>query len=256
MTSSLSLKQKTLGLLGAAAVFVSFTTTPAQAAEQFSADQKTEIEQMFKDYIMNNGEVVIEAVDAFRQKEEVAEQEKMAETIQSKMSVLASADAPSAGNPKGDVTIIEFLDYNCGYCKKAWPDINTVLETDKNVHFIFREMPILGESSKVAAQWALAAQKQDKYFEFHSALMKFKGAKNEKTMLDISKKLGLDTDKMKKDANSKAIKKQLDADIALARSLGVSGTPAFIIGGEFYPGYLGKEGFKDAIKKARDKKDG
>ena len=225
------------------------STAPVHAADL----SKSDIEQIVKEYLMENGDVILDSVEAYQKKAENERQAKAGETIKNKMDVLASADAPSAGNPKGDVTVIEFFDYNCGYCKRALPDINALLESDKNIRFVFREMPILGPTSFTAAQWALAAQKQDKYFEYHSALMNHRGAKTDKELAKIAKDLDLDVDKARKDANSDAVKKQLDSDIELARLVGVEGTPAFIVGDEFFPGYLGEGGLKKAIEKARKK---
>ena len=243
----LSKSFKTL-LLIAGAVFIG--TFPVQAEDTLS---KSDIEKIVKDYLLENGEIIIEAVDAYQQKAEKERQAKTTETIKAKLDLLTSADAPSAGNPKGDVTVIEFFDYNCGYCKRALPDINTLIEKDKNVRFVFREMPILGPTSRTAAQWALAAHKQGKYFEYHSALMKFRGQKSDAQLAKLAKNVGLDVEKARKDAASDAIEEQLNKDIELARLVGVEGTPAFIVDGEFFPGYLGEGGLKKAIEKAREK---
>lgn len=237
------------------AIFIISGAVPATAADAFTAEQKAQLEQLMEQYLLNNGEIILQSVDNFRTQEEAQMEAKAEVTIQENLKVLASADAPDTGNPDGDITVIEFFDYNCGYCKRAVPDIQALIKEDKNVRFVFREMPILGPTSLTAAQWAVAAHKQDKYFEFHAAVMKHAGQKTESEMVKIAENLGLDVEQMKKDANSETVKKQIETDMELARMIGINGTPAFIIDGKLFPGYLGPDGLKSAIESAREKSD-
>jgi protein-disulfide isomerase len=170
---------------------------PVQAADAFTAEQKTEIQKIVAEYLRDNPQAIIDSVNGMRAKEEKEMQEKAEANIGKFLPMLTAADAPSIGNPKGDVTVVEFFDYHCGYCKRALPDVNALIQDDKNVRVVFHEMPILSADSQTAALWALAAHKQGKYFEFHSKLMTTQGTLNEAALTKIGTDLGLDMDKLK-----------------------------------------------------------
>lgn len=222
-------------------------SVPAKA-EEFT---KGDIEGIIREYIMENPELIIESFQAYQEKEKRKQQEALKEKLSGLKDQLAGMDVPMAGNPDGDVTIVEFYDYNCGYCKKAVGDIVKILETDKNVKVLFIDYPVLGASSQEAAKWALASAKQGKYYEYHVALMEFKGQKSEATLTSVAKSVGLDVDQLKKDAEDPAIAKTLQEFAMLARELGIRGTPAFIIGDDLSPGYIGYQGVKAGVEKAR-----
>ena len=230
----------------------------AQEKASFNEAQTKEIEGIIQNYLLNNPKIVMDAAEAYRIKMELEQQEKAKTAITDNMAKLTSAEAPSIGPEDASVTVIEFFDYNCGYFKRALPDVRKAVEVDKDVRFVFKEFPILGPTSNTAAQWALAAHKQGKYFEYHSALMEFRGPKEEEQLAKIAGDLGLDVDQMKKDAAAPEVQAMLDDDIALAQEIGFTGTPAFIIEGTLFGGYLGEEGLLDAIKEARnpEEKDG
>lgn len=232
---------------------------PAYAQDgAFSAAQKDDIGVIVKEYLMDNPNVIFESIEAYRAQQEQLAQRETEEKIVDNIAFLTRAEAPSIGNPNGDITVIEFFDYNCGYCKRALPDIQKVVKADDNLRVVFKEMPILGPTSHVASQWALAAHKQGKYFEFHVAVMEHRGPKDEEQLAKLSKDIGLDVDKMKADIASGDIEKELQKVLSVGREIGVSGTPAFIVGDTFIPGYVGIDGLKDAIKaeRAKAQKDG
>lgn len=238
-------------LLGFSALTL-LAASPA-LADEFTPAQKEELGTLIKEYLMDNPNVIFESVEAYRTQQE-AEQQKQAEAkIGDNVAYLTKGDSPSAGNPNGDVTVVEFFDYNCGYCKRALPDIKKILSEDKNVRFVFKDMPILGPTSKTAAQWALAAHKQGKYFEYYVAVMEHNGPKEEAELEKIAKQVGLDVEQMKKDIASGDIDKELNQSLAVAHEIGVSGTPAFVVGKTFVPGYVGEDGLKDAIAAEREK---
>lgn len=228
----------------------------AKNATALSDMQKAEIRQLFKEYLRESGGEIMESVTMYQEKQQREAQQMAQQKIPAMMDKLAGANAPSAGNPKGDVTIVEFFDYNCGYCKKAMPDLIELLKEDKNVRLVFKDMPILGPTSITAAQWALASHKQGKYFEFHQAVMEHQGPKTEEELTKIAEKLGLDVKKMKEDAASDEVSSTIAADMKASAEIGIRGTPAFIIGDQFFPGYIGKDGLLDAIKKHRADKKG
>ena len=155
-------------------------------AEDFTREQ---IEKIVKEYIMKNPKVIIESVNNFGKQQQVEEDKKASEAVGQHMDWLTkNKNHAEAGNPNGDVTIVEFFDYNCGYCKQALNDILTIMESDKNIRLVFVEIPILGESSFEAARWALAANKQKLYLEYHISLMRHKGAFDNTILSDYAKK--------------------------------------------------------------------
>ena len=237
-------------------ILVITTIMPVHAkAQSFTDEQKAEIKKMFDEYLENSGEQVLNSVNKYQadiQEKDRLESEKKAQSfiqnLDNKMAL------PMAGNPKGDVTIIEFFDYNCGYCRKALEEIQVVLKEDKNLKVIFMDMPILGPPSLEAAKWSLAAHKQGKYFEYHQAVFDHNGPKDDANLERIAKDIGLDIDQMKKDKESEEISEIIQSQIKQAQDIGIRGTPGFIIGGALSPGYIPAERIKELIAEARKNK--
>ena len=243
----------TKNALLSAACLLALSAT-AQAADPFSAEQKEALNATIKEYILANPEVLAESLSTFQKKQQDGMAGKFKQNFEENKAELMDGGSPIAGNPKGDVTVIEFFDYNCGYCKKAIPDITKLLEEDKKVKIVFKEYPILSPKSHEAAAWAIAANKQGKYIEFHTALMSHQGSVDDAALESVAKKVGLDIDKLRKDKDDPKIKELLEKDIALAGKLGIRGTPAFIVGDKLNPGYMGYEGLKAAVDEARKNK--
>lgn len=238
-------------MLGAAcASLMLFAPAPVKAAE-FTDAQKAEIEAIIKEMIKTNPEFIDTALrDYYRQKDENTK--KNAEVkLQEYQEYFKDASLPMAGNPEGDVTVVEYFDYNCGYCKKAYTDIMKILEEDNNIRVVFQEMPILSTSSQTMSALAMAAHKQGKYFEMHQALMDYRGPQTVEAFMGLAKKLDLDLKKLEEDATSTELGDQVKKSMEMARSLGISGTPGFIVGERIYPGYIGLDGIKKAIADAR-----
>lgn len=237
--------------------FVVMTHLHAQeetAAETtFDDDQKAAMKELFREFLMENPEVIMESVEQYQINQTQAAEQAFEDNLAEVTPALTAADAPDVGNSEGDVTIIEFFDYNCGYCHRAFDDIAKLVEADDKVRVVFREYPILSPASEVAARWALAAQKQDKYFEFHKAVMEFEGPKTEETLGEIAGELGLDLDKLKQDAEAEDIKQAIADNRKYAEQLGVQGTPAFIIGKQIVRGYVGYDGLKALVEDQRSK---
>jgi protein-disulfide isomerase len=203
----------------------------------FTPEQQAEIGTLVKAYLMNNPEVMVEIQTALEARQEKEQNAKMQVAIKENAKELyQSAGAPIAGNPKGDVTVIEFFDYNCGYCKKALPDLAAVIEKDKDVKVILKEFPILSKGSEEAARVALAAKMQGKYWEFHRAMLDAPGQANEASALKVAEKAGLDVARLKKDIGSAEVKKEIDDTRKLAQRMGIQGTPHFLVGDRVIPG--------------------
>ena len=213
---------------------------------------REQIETIVKEYIQNNPEVILDAVESYGRQQQEAELEAQQEAVKEHLGWIENNETlPVAGNPDGDVTMVEFFDYNCGYCKKALDDVMALIDDDKNLKVVFVEMPILGRTSELAAKWALAAKEQNAYMEYHIALMESRGMLDESKLEDIAENIGLDIEKMRADATSDKVAEQIAQKTEKAAQMGISGTPAFIIDGELYGGYIGLDRMKEAVAEAR-----
>lgn len=206
-------------------------TVTAAATGQFSPDQQHAIQAVIKDYLMANPEILIEMQGALEAKMAREDAEKTKQLVaQNAQEIYHHPNAPTAGNPDGDITIAEFFDYNCGYCKRGFPDVRKLVDTDKNVRVVFKEFPILSEESEQASKVALAARMQGKYWEVHQDLIGTKGRVDEAVALKIAEKHGLDMVKLKADMNSPEVKGEIDRVKDLAKKMAINGTPHFLVG--------------------------
>ena len=207
-----------------------------------------QIKQLALEAILENPEIVMQAVGIIQQREK-DRAASSANTV--RLQLEQDPNSPNLGNLSGDVTVVEFFDYNCPYCRKAGKTIQALLASDENVRVIYREWPILGEASVYAARAALAARTQGKYEELHWALMNGEGRATEASILKIARDLGLDITKLKVDMNSPAVEAHIAQSSALARNLGFTGTPAFIVGDRTAPGMLSVGEITAMIAEAR-----
>lgn len=226
---------------------------PSAARAELSADQKKEIEALVHEYILENGAVLIESVNKFQAKQE--EETNKQSTVKAKElqeNLKKNKDVAFAGNPDGDVTVVEFFDYNCGYCKKAFEEILQLLKDDKNVKIVLYDMPILGPNSLETSKWSLASKKQGKFFEYHTALMNHQGGKDEDTLKRLAKEAGLDVDKLVKDKDDPTIEAEIREHLQIAQELGVQGTPGFLINDKVFRGYIPYDAIKSTIAAERE----
>jgi protein-disulfide isomerase len=223
-------------LLLSAAFLISGPMRPEKVAadpSEFSDAQKRGIEQVVKDYLLKHPELLVEVQGALEQKMAKEEAERTRQLVaENAKEIYRHPDAPVAGNPKGDITVVEFFDYNCGYCKRGFHNIRELIEKDGNVRVVFKELPILSKDSEEAAKIALAARAQGKYWELHQALIESKGRVTEASALETAGKLGLDVAKLKADKDSETVKAELARVEALARKMNITGTPHFLVGNE------------------------
>lgn len=215
----------------AMASLVAFGTTAAFA--DMSAAQKTQMDSAIHDYILKNPEVLVQALQSFQQKQMDEAQKTMQKTQETASKYASdlfhSANDPVAGNPNGKVTVVEFFDYQCPHCIEMTPIIDSLIKTNPEARIVFKEFPIRGPASEMAAKAALAAKMQGKYFEFHKALMSANKVLTQDDILKIAGSVGLDVNKLKTDMNSDAVSQEIKADYKLAQSLQLMGTPAFFI---------------------------
>ncbi len=230
--------------------------TPAQAQQStpqvFETFEEQAIREIVRQYLLDHPEVMIESLQTYQEQQKLAEAERQREALKAKQAVLtADPDTPVIGNPDGDVAVVEFFDYRCGYCKKVVNDLRPVVEEDGNIRLVMKEFPILGPESKLAARAALASVKQGRYEEFHFAMMTSRGQINEASIMALAEQSGLDVARLKQDMESGEIDDLLQKNFELAQSLGIGGTPAFVVGDKLYPGALDMKSLKALIAEAR-----
>ncbi len=213
---------------------------------------KAAIEKIVHDYIIANPEVLVEAMQEFEKKQEGQRENTAKTAIQEyEGELLRDTDSPIGGNSNGNVTIVEFNDYQCPYCKRAYASIEQVVKADGNVRIVYKDLPILGEPSRIAAFAAIASRKQNKHTVFHAALMEFKGQIDRDRIFEIAGSVGIDVPQLQKDMEDPKIKQIIDRNMAVASKLGVRGTPAFVIGKAFVPGAVDAVALKQLIADAR-----
>lgn len=242
-------------VLSTAALAVSLgLATPQKASEntvasaQFTAEETRDIARIAHDYLLEHPEVIRDAIQALQAKEEAAKADLQMKAVTAyKDQIFADAAAPTAGNPVGDVTIVEFFDYKCPYCKQVAPALEALLQADKGLKLVFKEFPILGDPSVLAARAALAAAKQDRYLALHQAMMAYRGDLDLTSIATMAAEAGLDAEKLVADMKSEEIAKQLTANHELAVALSIRSTPTFIIGDKVIPGALSIERLRDLI---------
>jgi protein-disulfide isomerase len=227
----------------AAPVSVPVQSTPAAAekpagSSAFSAAQRKELNAIIKEFLLSNPDVLFDAQAVLDARMEKIQGERMAAAMQEYASELyRPVNSPVVGNAKGgDVPIVEFFDYNCGFCKKAFPDVAKLVDKDKKLRLILKEFPILSKGSEEASRVALAAKMQGKYWEFHRAMLENQGQANEASALRVAEKLGLDMSRLKRDMASPEVKKEIDETRKLATKIGIQGTPHFIVGDRIVAG--------------------
>lgn len=247
MTSETGSTLKSMLLAGAVAAAVSVaivggfllarSSGDATAVAGLSGQDKASIEETVRDYLIRNPEILIEMSGELEKRQAAAQETAVRNAIAANAGSIYRSEADfTVGNPNGDVTVVEFFDYNCSYCRRAMPDLVRLIENDPKVRVVLKEFPILRRESEGAARVALAAGKQGKYFELHRALFEANGLKSEEVALKLAADLGLDVDRLKADMNGADVTKTLEDARALAQRLGVQGTPFYLIGDRVLPG--------------------
>jgi protein-disulfide isomerase len=223
------------------------------AAVAHAADfSKEQIEQIVREYLMKNPDVIMDSLRAAQAKQrEVQRGQQLQAVAKHREELLRDSSSPVGGNVSGDVTVVEFFDYACPHCKSAVRHVKQLLQDDPKVRLVYKEFPVLGEASVSAARAALAAREQNKYVAFHDALMANTGTLTDDVVFRIAGEVGLDVARLKKDMESETVKAALQKNQALAQALGIGGTPAFVIGDDVAPGAITHVRMKEMVAKAR-----
>lgn len=241
--------------LVAAGIFVAGRVTApdrlAPVASSAPGDQ-TALGKSIRDYLLANPEVLVEAMQELERKQDGQRDATAQKVIREQQDELFhDAGNPVDGNPNGDVVIVEFNDYQCPYCKRAHLAMKSVVAADGKVKVIYKDLPILGEASKIAALAALASVKQGKHLPLHNALMEFNGKLDRDKIIEIAASVGIDRAQLEKDMEDPGLKQIIERNLALASDLGVRGTPAFVVGKQFVPGAVDAAALKQLIAEAR-----
>ena len=244
------------GLTGVAVALLLLGASVPARAQSFSDAQRGEIERIIKDYLLTHPEVMQDVMAELEKRQQAAETEKHRTAIvENKATLFSSPHQVVLGNPQGSVTMVEFFDYNCGYCKRAMSDMLDLIKNDGNLKFVLKEFPVLGEGSVDAARVAVAARMQDstgkKYIEFHQKLLGGRGGADKTRALAVAKEVGFDMPRLERDMGSDEVKKTIDENMKLAEALGVNGTPSYVVGQEVVVGAVGLDALREKISAER-----
>ncbi len=228
----------------------------AASAQSFSDIQRGDIEKIVRDYIVKHPEVLEEAMNELSKRQATADAEKHQVSIaQNSEAIFNSPRGVQLGNKDGDVTFVEFFDYNCGYCKRAMTDMLEIMKGDSKLRVVLKEFPVLSQGSVEAAQVGVAVRMQDptgkKYLDFHQKLLSGRGAADKARAMAVAKEAGLDMARLEKDVGSAEVRATLEENMKLAESLGMNGTPSYVIGKQVVIGAVGAESLKEKIGIAR-----
>ncbi|WP_230533226.1 DsbA family protein [Microvirga roseola] len=246
-----------LNLGRAAALIGALAVAPAALAQNavFNEQQKQAIGEVVREYLLKNPEVLTEVIAELEKRQTEAQQVAQAAALKETEQVLLNAPHSFVvGNPKGDVTLVEFFDYNCGYCKRAMTDLQALVKSDPKLRVVLKDFPVLGPDSVEASQVGLAAGKQlkgDKLFDFHTKLMETRGRVTGERAREVAKEMGLDMARLQKDMESPEIRSALQENMSLGDKLSLTGTPAFIVGEVVIPGAVGLDPLKQVVANVR-----
>ena len=226
------------------------------SADSISDSQRTEIEKIIKNYLVSHPEVLEEAMAELSKRQAAAEAQKHeASVAQNAEAIFNSPRQVVLGNRDGDVTFVEFFDYNCGYCKRAMDDMLTIMKGDPKLKVVLKEFPVLSQGSVESAQVGVAVRMQDpsgkKYLDFHQKLLSGRGAADKARAMQAAKEAGLDTARIEKDIASPEVRATLEENFKLAEAMGMNGTPSYVIGKQIVIGAVGVESLKEKIGIAR-----
>lgn len=231
---------KTFAVAALAMISVPLAACSEEAAP-LSPEATQQMEQVVRDYLIKNPEVIIEALDAYQAREQQAVENRQTETLGLlEQDIKRNPNDPVMGNPDGKLTVVEFFDYRCGYCKRVFDDVQALVKEAGDIRYVLKEFPILGPDSVFASRAAQAVwiHQKDKYAPFHSAMMKSKGNLNEAKVLKLAGGVGIDITRLKDQMDDPVVAQTLEATARQAQALNITGTPAFLFGSKIVPGAI------------------
>ena len=229
-------------------------STPAGDGGPFTALQKNEIRNTVREYLLENPQVVVEVLETLQTEQQRSEGQRRQNAVTARADQLyKSRSDPSVGDPKASVTIVEFFDYQCPYCRRMAQQLAELNKEDPDLRIVYKEYPVFGPASTLAARAAVGAMRQGKYEEFHLALMGIRGAPSERSIFRVAKRIGLDAGRLRADMNSATPQRIFQRNRQLAAELGIRGTPAFVIGDQVIPGAIEIRRLRQLIADERKK---
>lgn len=235
--------------------FVTATVAIAQDNEAATGLDRAAIEKIVREYLLNNPEIMLEVQAAFEAKQEAQLADRQKDTIrQSKDRIFNGAYQIEMGNPEAKTTVVEFFDYNCGFCQRAMSDMQKLLEENNDIRFVLKEFPVLGESSVEASQVSMAFSKllPEKHAEFHVELLGLEGAKDGNRAIELAVEMGADRETLETEMQNPSIIQTIQGTYELANALGITGTPSYVVGEEVIFGAVGVEALKAEIGKTTE----
>lgn len=237
-----------------AMLLVVSTCGAAEAADPAQGLSREATEEIIRDYLLKNPEIVEQALRILEERQRKAEkQETMKALAAHREDLLSDPRSPVGGNPRGSVTVVEFFDFRCPHCKHAAPDVKKLAQEDSDVRIVYKQFPVLGPDSELAARAALAAHAQGKYAALHDAMLAANGPLTMPAILKLAGPAGVDVAKLQADIETPEIRATIERDRALATALGITGTPSFVIGTELVPGAVDLATLKALVAEARSK---
>ena len=243
------------GSMTVMALAVFALASPAVAQQALSPEQRTAIEVLIKDVLLKNPEIIQEALVELERRQQQAQVDSQKQILVTERAAIFDAPKSAiAGNAQGDVTLVEFFDYNCGFCKRSLTDLQELIKQDPKLKVVLKDFPVLGADSVEASRVAIAVKNQlkgDKYFAFHVALMSTRGRINGAKALEVAKEFGVNLDTARRDMESAETRSAIEDTVVLGDRLGLTGTPAFILADEIVFGAVGVEQIKSRIDAVR-----
>tara|TARA_R110000868_G_scaffold11981_49_gene58253 strand:- start:392 stop:1159 length:768 start_codon:yes stop_codon:yes gene_type:complete len=230
--------------------------TPA-SAQTFPEAEKEEIRTIVREYLLENPEVITEALDALGTRQKLAEETARLDAVTNLQDqIFDSPYQVVMGNPDGDVTMVEFFDYNCGFCKRAHKDMLALMDSDPGLRFVLKEFPVLGQGSVEAARISIAVNElaPEKFPEFHLQVLLGPGQANAAKAIKVATSLGIDPDELEAATKSDLAAQTIQEVYMLADGLGLTGTPSYVVGSKVLFGAVGEQELRDSIEAARDEK--
>jgi protein-disulfide isomerase len=225
------------------------------SAAEIAPDQRAAFEAVIRDYLLKNPEILQEAMTELERRQQDAQRVAQKQVLNAEKAALTASPHHSVvGNPTGDVTLVEFFDYNCAYCKRALGDVLEMTKADPHLRIVLKDFPVLGPDSVEASQVALAVRQQlkgDKYLEFHAKLMASKGRVGKERAIAVAKELGADTSRLVKDIEAPDVRAAIEDTVRLGDRLGLTGTPSFVVGDEVISGAVGLDPLKKVVAAVR-----
>jgi protein-disulfide isomerase len=240
----------------ALAALLACAASPALAQSNALSDpQKKEVRQLVREFLLTNPEVIQEAIVELERRQQEAQKTAQVSALQSERNTLLHSPRGNlVGNPSGDVTLVEFFDYNCGYCKRALADLRILMKGDPKLRVVLKDFPVLGPESVEASRVSLAVKQQlsgEKLFDYHTRVMETRGRVNGERALAVAKEMGLDMARLQKDLDHAEVRAALQENMVLGDKLGLTGTPAFVIGDEVISGAVGLDPLRKIVASTR-----